>query len=108
LYEAVIIDVNAVVYATCKYERRFNPSPIHIKELVSLKSGGFSVNLMFMECKIGFAKVQGFFIKLPSIECVLFLLKFSWSFWFHQSLGVFVKLPSVECVSISLKFRGIL
>ena len=58
------------------------------------------------EVHINFAKVQGFFIKLLSIECVLILLKFKGSFWFHQRLGGFVKLPSVECVSISLKFRG--
>jgi hypothetical protein len=101
LYEAVIIDVNTVVYTVCKCARRFNPSPIHIKELVSLKSGGFSVNLMFMECKIGFAKVQGFFIKLPSIQCALFLLKFSWSFLFHQSLGFFCKI-AISRVRVNL------
>ena len=31
MYVAVIIGVDAVVYAMCKFARRFNPSPIHIK-----------------------------------------------------------------------------
>ena len=39
---AIIISVNAVIYAMCKCARRFNPSPIH----------EFSMNLMFVECRL--------------------------------------------------------
>jgi len=95
-----------VVYAVCKCARRFNPSPRHIKELVSLKSGRLSVNLMFMECRLVSPKFRVFrkiavnrvhvdFVKVQLVFLVL--LKFG---------GVFIKLPSVVCVSISLKFRG--
>ena len=50
---AVIIGVNAVVYAVCKCARGLNPSRIHIKEVFC----EFDVRRV----QIGFAKDQGFF-----------------------------------------------
>ena len=80
---AVIIGINDVVYAVCKCARRFNPSPRHIKELVSLKSGRLSVNLMFMECRLVSPKFRKVFRKLLSVECMSISLNFR---------GYFVKL----------------
>ena len=38
------------------------------------------MNLMFVECRLVSPKSMRFFMKLPSIECVLILLKFRGSF----------------------------
>ena len=66
----IIICVNVGVYAMCKCARRFNLSTIHIKGLVSQKSGGFSMSMIFVECKLVLPKSREVFIKLPSTECV--------------------------------------
>ena len=58
MYMAVIIGVDAMVYAVCKRGRQFNPSPIHIKGLVSQKFGGF-YEIDVRRVQIDFAKVQG-------------------------------------------------
>ena len=77
----VIIGVNVVVYAVCKYARRFNSSLIHIKGVVR-KSNVHEMQIGFCEfdvsgVHIGFAIVQGVFHK---IECILISLKFKGSF----------------------------
>ena len=56
----IIISVNVVVYKVCKCARRFNPSPIHIKVVGFAKSGAFTMNLMFVECRLVLLKSAGF------------------------------------------------
>ena len=60
MYVTVIIGVTVVVYAACKYVSRFNPSPIHIKGVGFAKSGAFTMNLMFVECRLVLLKSRGF------------------------------------------------
>ena len=69
LYVAVIIGVNAVVYAVCKCARRLNPSQIHIKDVDFAKLQGVFCEFDVRRVQIGFAKDQRgfFFIKLLSI-----------------------------------------
>jgi len=64
LYVTVIIGVNAVVYVVCKCARRFNPSPIHIKGLVSQSLEVFLKKIDVCRVHIEFAKFRGFFHKI--------------------------------------------
>ena len=79
-----------------------------LRGLVPQKSKGF-FNVIFVVCRLVFAKVQRFFTKLSSIECVSISLKFRESFvkfTFTKSGGSYAKLPSMDCGLISAKFRG--
>ena len=57
MYVAVIIGVGAVVYAMCKFARRFNPSPIHIKGIGFAKVVEVLCEIDVRGVHIGFAKV---------------------------------------------------
>jgi len=57
MYVAVIIGVDAVVYAMCKFARRFNPSPIHIKGVGLAKVVEVLCEIDVRGVHIGFAKV---------------------------------------------------
>ena len=61
LLKYVIIGINVVVYAVCKYARRLNPSRIHIKEVGFAKLQGVFCEFDVRRVQIGFAKDQGFF-----------------------------------------------
>ena len=99
MYMAVIIGVDAMVYAVCKRGRQFNPSPIHIKGLVSQSLEVFLKKIDVCRVHIDFAKFWGFSIKLPSIECVTISLKFRGSFvkLIFTKFGYFVKFKGVFC-----------
>ena len=61
MYVAVIIGVNAVVYAVCKCARRFNPLPIHIKGVGFAKVWEVLCEFDVRGVQIGFAKVLYYF-----------------------------------------------
>ena len=128
MYMAVIIGVDAMVYAVCKRGRQFNPSPIHIKGLVSQSLEVFLKKIDVCRVHIDFAKIQevlcesdvgrvqvdftqiqSFFKKLPSIECVSISSKFRESFVkliFTKFGGFFAKISSMDGGLISPKFGG--
>ena len=58
MYMAVIIGVDAMVYAVCKRGRQFNPSPIHIKGLVSQSLEVFLKKIDVCRVHIDFAKIH--------------------------------------------------
>ena len=63
MYVAVIIGVDDVVYAVCKYERRFNPSPIHIEGVDFAKFLRVSMKLISVECRLISPKFRRFYVK---------------------------------------------
>ena len=58
MYMAVIIGVDAMVYTVCKRGRQFNPSPLHIKGLVSQSLEVFLKKIDVCRVHIDFAKIQ--------------------------------------------------
>ena len=96
MYMTVIIGVDTMVYTVCKRGRQFNPSPIHIKGLVSQSLVVFLKKIDVCRVHIDFAKIQEV-LRESNIGRVLVD--------FTQIQSFFKKLPSIECVSISSKFR---
>ena len=96
----IIISVNVVVYKVCKCARRFNPSPIHIKGVGFAKIWGFSVNLMFVECKFVLPKSRVFFHKIIIYRVYVDFVKtqgFFVKLTFTKSRGTFGKFMYMDC-----------
>lgn len=53
-----------MVHVVCNCARQFNVSLVHIKRVGLHKSGGFSIDLLFVECKLILPKFRTFYVEM--------------------------------------------